>query len=55
MKQLLNTLYVTTQGAYLAKDGETVQVRVEHETRCAFRSTRWAASFALGRFRAARR
>lgn len=33
MKQLLNTLYVTTQGAYLARDGETVQVRVEHETR----------------------
>jgi CRISPR-associated protein Cas1 len=33
LKQLLNTLYVTTQGAYLAKDGETVQVRVEHETR----------------------
>ena len=33
MKQLLNTLYVTTQGAYLARDGETVQVRVEHEDR----------------------
>jgi CRISPR-associated protein Cas1 len=33
MKQLLNTLYVTTQGAYLARDGETVQVRIEHETR----------------------
>ena len=33
MKQLLNTLYVTTQGAYLAKDGETVEVRVEQETR----------------------
>lgn len=33
MKQLLNTLYVTTQGAYLAKDGETVAVRVEQETR----------------------
>lgn len=33
MKKLLNTLYVTTQGAYLAKDGETVAVRVEHETR----------------------
>jgi CRISPR-associated protein Cas1 len=32
MKQLLNTLYVTTQGAYLARDGETVAVRVEHET-----------------------
>ena len=29
MKQLLNTLYITTQGAYLAKDGETVLVRVE--------------------------
>src|SRR5437016_3655087 len=24
LKQLLNTLYVSTQGAYLAKDGETV-------------------------------
>jgi CRISPR-associated protein Cas1 len=33
MKQHLNTLYVTTQGAYLAKDGETVAVRVDGETR----------------------
>ncbi len=33
MKKLLNTLYVTTQGAYLAKDGETVLVRVEQENR----------------------
>jgi CRISPR-associated protein Cas1 len=33
MQQLLNTLYVTTQGAYLAKDGEAVAVRVEQETR----------------------
>lgn len=33
MKKLLNTLYVTTQGAYLARDGETVLVRVEKETR----------------------
>src|SRR5579872_3660301 len=33
VKQLLNTLYVTTQGAYLSKDGETVLVRVEKETR----------------------
>jgi CRISPR-associated protein Cas1 len=33
MKKLLNTLYVTTQGSYLAKDGETVLVRVEHENR----------------------
>ncbi|MDH3346796.1 MAG: type I-C CRISPR-associated endonuclease Cas1c, partial [Desulfobulbaceae bacterium] len=29
MKKHLNTLFVTTQGAYLAKDGETVAVRVE--------------------------
>jgi len=33
LKQLLNTLYVTTQGAYLAKEGETVAVRVEQETK----------------------
>jgi CRISP-associated protein Cas1 len=33
VKRHLNTLYVTTQGAYLAKDGETVAVRVEQETR----------------------
>lgn len=33
MKQLLNTLYVTTQGAYLARDGEAVEVRVEKETK----------------------
>ncbi|MCX7018309.1 MAG: type I-C CRISPR-associated endonuclease Cas1c [Candidatus Sumerlaeota bacterium] len=33
MKRLLNTLFVTTQGAYLAKDGETVLVRIEKEDR----------------------
>src|ERR1035441_9355594 len=33
MKQLLNTLYVTTQGSYLAKDGDAVAVRVEQETK----------------------
>ncbi len=33
MKQLLNTLYVTTQGSYLAKEGETVAVKVEKETK----------------------
>ena len=33
MRQLLNTLYVTTQGAYLARDGEAVLVRVEEESR----------------------
>ena len=30
---MLNTLYVTTQGAYLARDGETVAVRHEKETK----------------------
>ena len=33
MKKHLNTLFVTTQGAYLAKDGETVAVRVEKEVK----------------------
>lgn len=33
MRRLLNTLYVTTQGAYLRKDGETVVVDIEKETR----------------------
>lgn len=29
MKKLLNTLFVTTQGAYLSKEGETVVVKVD--------------------------
>jgi len=33
MKRLLNTLYVTTQGAYLARERETVLVRSERQTR----------------------
>ena len=33
MKKLLNTLYITTQGAYLSREGETVLVRYEQETR----------------------
>lgn len=33
MKRLLNTLYVTTQGAYLCKDGESVCVRIEDQIR----------------------
>jgi CRISP-associated protein Cas1 len=32
MKRLLNTLYVTTQGTYLGKDGEAVAVRVQEDT-----------------------
>lgn len=31
MKNHLNTLFVTTQGAYLSKDGETVAVKIESE------------------------
>lgn len=33
MRHLLNTLYVTAQGAYLCREGETVLVRVEGETK----------------------
>ncbi|HOW97087.1 MAG TPA: type I-C CRISPR-associated endonuclease Cas1c [Kiritimatiellia bacterium] len=33
MKKLLNTLFVTTQGAYLCHEGESVLVRVENEVR----------------------
>jgi len=31
MKKYLNTLFVTTQGAYLSKEGETVLVKAENE------------------------
>ncbi len=31
MKKLLNTLFITTQGAYLTKDGETVAVKIDNE------------------------
>ena len=33
MKKQLNTLFVTTQGSYLSKEGETVAVKVENEIR----------------------
>jgi CRISPR-associated protein Cas1 len=33
MKKHLNTLFVTTQGAYLSKEGETVVVKIEGEIR----------------------
>jgi CRISPR-associated protein Cas1 len=33
MKRLLNTLFVTTQGSYLAREGTNLLVRVEQETR----------------------
>ena len=31
MRKLLNTLYISTQGAYLHKDGETIVVEIEKE------------------------
>jgi CRISPR-associated protein Cas1 len=33
MRHLLNTLFVTTQGSYLAREGETITVRVEQQTK----------------------
>lgn len=33
MRKYLNTLFVTSQGAYLAKEGETVVVKIEGETK----------------------
>lgn len=33
MQKLLNTLFVTTDGAYLHRDGETIRVEVEKETK----------------------
>ena len=33
MKRLLNTIYITTQGSYLYRDGETAVVRVNGETK----------------------
>ncbi len=31
MKKLLNTLYVSTQGAYLAKDGQSIVVKIDYK------------------------
>lgn len=36
MKKLLNTLFITTQETYLARDGDNVLVRVDHEIRARF-------------------
>ena len=33
MRKLLNTLYVTTQGSYLSRDGETVRVKLGETTK----------------------
>jgi CRISPR-associated protein Cas1 len=55
VKKLLNTLYVTTQGSYLAREGETVVVRHEQENRLRVPIHTWSVSCALDKFRAARR
>ncbi len=36
MKRLLNVLYVTTQNAWLIRDGQNVVIRVEHENKMRF-------------------
>lgn len=33
MKRLLNTLFITTQGSYLAREGENILVKVEKQTK----------------------
>lgn len=33
MRKLLNTLYITTQGAYLHRDGETIAIKIDDECR----------------------
>jgi CRISPR-associated protein Cas1 len=33
MRKLLNTVHVTTQGAYVHRDGETISVKVDNEVR----------------------
>ena len=48
MKRHLNTLFVTTQGAYLAKEGETVVVKVDGEvSHTAFGNILFAAACRL--------
>jgi hypothetical protein len=54
MKPLLNTLFVTTQGAYLSREGLTVAVSVDEETRVRVPIHTSTASFASASYRAAR-
>ena len=50
MRKLLNTLYVTTEGASLRKDGENVVAQVEGVERArACRSTCWPPWWRSGR------
>lgn len=52
IKKLLNTLFVFTQGAYLARKGETVAVRIEGETRLRTPIHNLEGIVALGRINA---
>ena len=49
MHELLNTLYVTTQGAMLRLDHDTVRVIVEDETRARLPLVRLQAIVVFGR------
>lgn len=43
MKQLLNTLYVSTEGAWLRLEGETLVVMIEKEKRLQAPYITWEA------------
>lgn len=49
MKKLLNTLYVTTQGAYLRKDGMAIDVRVQKKSVARIPALNLNAIVAFGR------
>ncbi len=49
MKKLLNTLYITTQGAYLKKDGMAIDVRIRNQSAGRFPALNLNAIVAFGR------
>ncbi len=49
MKKLLNTLYVTTQGAYLKKDGMAIDVRIQNKSAARLPVLNLNAIIAFGR------
>ena len=53
MKKLLNTLFVTTQGAYLCHEGDAVLVKVEREVKLRVPIHTLGALSVSGRFPAA--
>jgi len=54
MKRHLNTLFVTTQGTYLFKDGETLAVKVEDTVRLRVPIHTWRGLSVSVRSRSAR-